>query len=224
MGNRVHGCINRIRIIRGVNCGQISEEQLGNLFALYRLDEQEREEVREYLSCNGIWVTAKIEHDCTSEKTPITHGEPEDTDARREAHRERYQNKLEKCLHAMADHEELVSQYGDELPLLKEAIAQYAPKREDRPYAVISRAVMDIRAVRAREGRKGVWICGTYVNRLKDLFERWLRHHLAKEDMAELIWSCSNNDSLETEYEQMLLVILHNAPKVYANRIWSEMS
>lgn len=59
---------------------------------------------------------------------------------------------------------------------------------DDKVYRMVNRkivrACMVVSNYRVREARKYGWVCGTYMSRVKESFERWVRMVFLEDDLA----------------------------------------
>lgn len=71
---------------------------------------------------------------------------------------------------------------------------------------------------RVREARKYGWVCGTYMSRVKESFEHWVRMIFLEEELTKLLDCISKEEKLMSRQMDMIKVLLHNTPRTHVNR------
>lgn len=209
--DKVKLCFDRIQVIRGVNYGQISNEQIRNVFVAYDLDEEQQVQFFELIHNMGIHPISENEMCRPMQKVCLQQPEKQFVPTMQNFE-ERYKNALDACLESLGNDEKLIIQYQDELQLLKHSISTASSNSNAKPYQIITRAVMEISSFRVQEIRKKGWVCGTYMSHVRNTFIRWLCFLFTEADMSELICCCTENETLSKKHQEMLMVILHNTP------------
>lgn len=221
--DKVKACIERITVIKGVNYGQISNEQLQDVYILYSLSEQQQEQVNEWMRQIGICPIPESEMIRARQAKSISYEAPKQDTPNEVTCEERFQSARRACMEALESEDRLLAQYQEELLLLKNAIKEYSNNSTLKAESVITRAVMDISSYRVRDVRAKGWVCGTYMSRVRQIFRNWLCCHFAATDMAELIGCCTSTSPLTTKDVERLLVLLHNTPRTLVHPRYSSL-
>ena len=170
--DKVVSCIERIRVIRGVNYGIITNEQIQELFVFFNLNEEQKKSV--YASLEKDKSTP-IPEDEVPQKVRDLHNPPPivvvpqelDEQTKRELRRKRFEKALGTYRQDLIDKPILSERYEEELPIFIKIVAAL----KDKPYRVpsqkIVRTCMNISNYRVREARKSGWVCGTYMSALE---------------------------------------------------------
>lgn len=93
----------------------------------------------------------------------------------------------------------LLVRYEEELPIFIEAVTTLDDKVYRTVNRKIVRACMVVSNYRVREARKYGWVCGTYMSRVKESFERWVRMVFLEDDLAKLLDSISKGGEINTK-------------------------
>lgn len=112
----------------------------------------------------------------------------------------------------------LLVRYEEELPIFIEAVTTL----DDKVYRTVSRkivrACMIVSNYRVRGVRKHGLVCGTYMSRVRERFEHWVRMVFLEDELIELIDYISNGKKLTPKQMDIVKVLLHNTPKTHVNR------
>ncbi len=225
--DKILSCVERIRIIRGVNHGVITNKKIQDLFIIYDLDEQQRKSVFEILEKDMIIpvseeIPQKVQASNAPSQSQAEHREL-DEQTSNVLRKERFDMMLDKYKQAIKDNPDITKRYEDEIPIFAKAIIEQNDERSKTASRIITRAVMAISSYRGREARKRGWVCGTYMSRVRKHFECWLRDVFAEEQLSELITCFAEGKELTQEQEDMLRVLIHNTPKTLVNRWYFDL-
>ena len=114
--------------------------------------------------------------------------------------------------------ENTLVRYEEEIPIFIEAVTTLDDKVYRTVNRKIVRACMVVSNYRFREARKYGWVCGTYMSRVKESFERWVRMAFLEDDLAKLLDSISKEEKLTQRQMDVIKVLLHNTPRTHVNR------
>lgn len=221
--DKVLACVERIRVIRGVNYGVITNEQIQDLFTSLNLDDEQKKGVFLILDEKSIIpisedeVPQKIRDAQSPPMVKVTHKEIDEQTKRKHCS-ERFEKMLAAYRSDENDDPSLLVRYEEELPIFIEAVTTLEDKVYRTVYRKIVRACMVVSNYRVREARKYGWVCGTYMSRVKESFERWVRMVFLEDDLAKLFDSISKDEKLTLRQMDMIKVLLHNTPRTHVNR------
>lgn len=228
--DKVKSCYERIRVIRGVSYGFISYEQIQDLFDIFQLDNGQQQSVMEMLENEGCCPVREDEipkrpfnEDSAPKNTDrleletdaIVESNEQASKMRRQSYREEM---LQSYLQAVKDNPALVNQYQIEENIFRNAIIEHNALHNKSVFKCISKAAMNISSYRVREINKNGWVCGTYMSHMRDNFERWLQCIFSEDELCEFISFCEKDNELDSQYREVLLLILHNIPKTLVHR------
>lgn len=232
--DQVKMCFERIRVIRGVNYGIITNEQIRDVFMLYQLSEDQQKQVYELLQSSGIYpipeeeanqavYARKTAQEKEIQNVPNCEKRTDDEKpAYVESREERFEQVLRLCEESIKENALLIEQYQKETYILKNAIAECATASNRAASRCVTQAVMEVSRYRVRDIRKKGWVCGTHMSRVKSQFERWLCWLFTEDELKELIRSCSLDDELNPHHQKILLVLLHNTPQTLVHPGYSQ--
>lgn len=226
--DKVVSCIERIRVIRGVNYGIITDEQIQELFAFFNLDEEQKRCV--YASLKKDKITP-ISEDEVPQKVRDLYNPPPivvvpqelDEETKSELRRKRFEKVLDTYKQDMKNKPNLAAIYEEEIPVFIKAISELNNKSRHSTNRTIVRACMVISNYRVREARKKGWVCGTYMSRIIEHFEHWVEMVFVEDELARLVDSIVYAKELTQEQMDMVMVLLHNTPKTLVHRNISSM-
>ena len=232
--DKVEACLERIRVIRGVNQGIITYKQIQSVFNLYNLDEEQKQAVFESLKkcrvspSENDGITSPFPGTTIVRKEFNQNGENDDKDARNNEQREvnrikRFNEKLQQCKCDIGMNPGLASQYFDELEMLKSRLAEQGALQNMGSIRRISNVLLYIGNCRAQEVRKNGWVCGTYMSRVRERFEGWIRCIFSDAELSELVNSCAAKSELNQHQLDILTVLLHNTPKTLVHRYYTSL-
>jgi len=221
--DKVLACVERIRVIRGVNYGVITNEQIQDLFTSLNLDDEQKKGVFLILDEKSIIpisedeVPQKIRDAQSPPVVKVTYKEIDEQTKRRLCS-ERFEKILAAYRSDENDDPSLLVRYEEELPIFIEAVTTLDDKVYRTVNRKIVRACMVVSNYRVREARKYGWVCGTYMSRVKESFERWVRMVFLEDDLAKLLDSISKEEKLTQRQMDVIKVLLHNTPRTHVNR------
>lgn len=221
--DKVLACVERIRVIRGVNYGVITNEQIQDLFTSLNLDDEQKKGVFLILDEKSIIpisedeVPQKIRDAQSPPVVKVTYKEIDEQTKRRLCS-ERSEKILATYRSDENDDPSLLVRYEEELPIFIEAVTTLDDKVYRTVNRKIVRACMVVSNYRVREARKYGWVCGTYMSRVKESFERWVRIVFLEDDLAKLLDSISKEEKLTQRQMDVIKVLLHNTPRTHVNR------
>jgi len=108
----------------------------------------------------------------------------------------RFDEKLQQCKRDIDENPGLASQYFDKLEMLKSKLAEQSAIQNRSAIHRISKALLYISNYRVREVRKNGWVCGTYMSRVRERFERWIGCLFSETELCDLINSCAIKSEL----------------------------
>lgn len=125
--DKVVSCIERIRVIRGVNYGIITNEQIQELFVFFNLDEEQKKRVYVNLEKDNI---TPISEDEVPQKVRELHNPPPikvvpqelDEQSKRELHKKRFGKILEEYRQDLKEKPFLTTIYEEEISQLVRSI------------------------------------------------------------------------------------------------------
>lgn len=212
-------CFERIRVVKGVSGGIITNEQVDSLCSIFGLDEAEKQHVLELMARERI---VPIPEDEVPEKlrpAPKKPPEPKEMTPEewKQIYKERFSEALHRCKCAIEVEPELGKQYIKEVPVLKQALSdQYGDPRFAASHRVMS-AAMYLSKYRVRKYRKRGWVCGTYMRSVEKYFLNWVRGVFSESELEELIACCGEGRELTQHQLEMLTVLIHKTPMIRVN-------
>lgn len=226
--DKVISCIERIRVIRGVNYGIITNEQIQELFVFFNLDEEQRKSVFAVLEKDKI---TPIPEDEVPQKVRDLHNPPPivavpqelNKETKSELRRQRFEKALDTYRQDLKDKPILATIYEEEIPVFRKKVTELNDKPSRASNSKIVRACMAISNYRVREARKNGWVCGTYMSRVRERFEHWVQMVFCEDELAELIDCLVSTKELTQEQTDKVMVLLHNTPKTLVHRYISSM-
>lgn len=221
--DKVVSCIERIRIIRGVNYGMITNEQIHELFVFFNLDEEQRKSVFAVLEKDKI---TPIPEDEVPQKVRDLHNPPPivvvpqelDEQTESELRRKRFEKVLDTYRQDLKNKPNLATIYEEEIPVFRKAVTELNDKSGNSSNRTIVSACMVISNYRVREAIKKGWVCGTYMSRVIERFEHWVQMVFCEDELAELIDCLVSEKELTQEQTDKVMVLLRNTPKTLVHR------
>ena len=210
-------------MIRGVNYGIITNEQIQDLFVSLTLDEEQQKCVFLNLENDAILpiyedeMPQKIRDAQSPPVVKVTYKEI-DEQTKRKLCSERFEKILAAYKSDENDDPNLLVRFEKELLIFFEAVTTLDDKVYRTVNRKIVRACMVVSNYRVREARKYGWVCGTYMSRVKESFERWVRMVFLEDDLAKLLDSISKEEKLTQRQMDVIKVLLHNTPRTHVNR------
>lgn len=217
--NQVKDCFEHIQVIRGVNKGLLTNDQLTHIIIRYQLSQNEKEELFELLKYHNIQPTSKEEIlDKPVEETPKQKREEEQEISMEEvARRIACQEKLFIAIfRKIQKYPNLLNVYVEEFFSLKEAIIKYAQEYEYSD-TIISFAIMDINIKRRINRRKKInktgtgVICGFETEHERNKIIYCIHRLFSKDELTDLIQCCCEKEKKLTHQQiKMMLIFLSN--------------
>lgn len=221
--DKVMSCIERIRMIRGMNYGIITNEQIQDLFVFFDLEEEQKESVFTILENDNI--TPIFEDELPQKVRDLhypspTKAVPKESDEQSECElrRKRLEKVLKTYRHDVEVKPDLAAKYEEEIPIFIKAVTMPDDKKYRTASQKIVRACMVISNYRAGEARKDGWVCGTYMSRVKERFEHWVQAVFTEDELAELIECFASAKEITQEQMDKVKVLLHSTPKTLVHR------
>ena len=220
---KVYSCLTRVRVIRGVNHGIITNEQLSFLFDVLNLNEEERNTVLRILEETHIVpmledeVPQKVRELYNPPPITVVHKKI-DEQTERDIQRNRYAEVRDAYKQALNDNPILPKIYEEEIPIFSNALTDLNDKSYRTATQKIVRACMSISSYRVREERKSGWVCGTYMSRVREHFEHWVQMVFREDELVELVECFTSAKELTPEQMEKVMILLHNIPKTLVNR------
>ena len=222
--DQVINAFEHIKVIRGLNNGNISLGQLQTILQRYHLDDAQQTALNALLSASGIQPLpdSQLPRPMIS-FTPAPKVPPK-KEISPEVRAERFARLLACYQEALEEAPDLARQYQDELPLLKLAIASEAKDiGVKRPDLVLTKAIMVISRHRVRDIRHRGWVCGTHSSNVRDFFRRKLNFVCSAAEQKALIQYCTDPGAeAESHFDELLLLMLHDAPRIIVHRNLSD--
>lgn len=218
--NQIANTFEHIKVIRGVSGGNITVGQIQTIMRRYHLDEAQQAILNTKLSENGIQPVAESQlpppsPDCSS--APKT---PPKKEISPEVRAERFAKLRANYQEALEEIPALARQYQQEVPLLKQAIAdEAADSMTKRPDLILTQAIMVISRHRVRDYRHKGWVCGTHSSKVRDYFRRKLNFIYSTEELKALVQYCTDPNAGENaHFDQILLLMLHDMPRTIVHQ------
>ena len=214
--DKIATCLERIRVIRGVNFGKITYSQIQNVFALYQLNEEQKRAVYESLKNSAICIT---QDDDASESFLETNTRKPNSEPCKvasdssEKQNKQTDEKLQLCMQDIKDNPNLVDQYKDEMIILKNLITSQNFNQKISASRCITIALMKISSHRVRDIREHGWVCGTYMLRVRKHFEKWIQAIFTEDELCELVNCYLEGNDITPHQQDIIMVLLHNTPK-----------
>lgn len=225
----VKQCFERVRIIRGVNYGIITNEQIELLIVMYQLTEEQQRYFFDLLREHGIQpicdseVPEKAKNQCSkmySCSEQVDEGENEEADVigKADERKRLREEKIQNLINDLKEDSRLAEQYKDELLILKKEILQLKKDGYRNAVKAITSAMLEISRYRASERLKKGWVCGTYFSRVREHSERRISYLFTEEELKDLIECCSNDYELDSCQAEIMLLILYSVPRILVHR------
>ncbi len=213
--DKVKDCFERIRVIKGVNHGIITNELIQHLFFIQDLNEEEKQKVFELLKQNNIIPISEADvPESVSEPpkfVPVQIENKTDEDEERaKLRKKRFEKEVESFLDHTYKKPTYLKVYNYEIPILVDAIITRSNLDTD-PMNIILESVWDVCHHHLECAEEGLELCGTYLDNLTKNFEYRLRQIFSENDLWKLINSLSE-DTQDMEQMQMLYIIIYLAP------------
>ncbi len=226
--DEVISCIERIRVIRGVNYGIITNEQIQDLFVILNLDEKQKESVLAILEKDKITPIPENEvpqkvRDLNIPPSIKVVPQELDEQIKCELRRKRFEKVLDTYRQDLKDKPLLATIYEEEIPVFRKTVTELNDKPSRTANRKIVRACMVISNYRVWEARKNGWVCGTYMSRVREHFEHWVQMVFCEDELAGLVDSFVSAKELTQEQVDMVMVLLHNTPKTLVHHNISSM-
>jgi len=223
----VKECFERVRIIKGVNYGIITNEQIELLLERYQLTEEQQRHFFALLREHGIKpindseVPDKVKKqrlETCSNNEQVDENEETDSVPTVDERKRIREVKVQKIANEIKEDPKVFEQYKEELLILKEEILQQKNDGYKSAIKAITAAMLGVSRYRVRERLKRGWICGTYMSRVRERSERCVSYLFAEEELSDLIECCANNTELDARQTETMLLILYCAPHVLVHR------
>ena len=216
--------IDRIRVIKGVNRGIITKEQIDHLFLMYELDEKEQQKVFDFLKQNEIIPIAEDqvpkEEKKAFEQLPEPPSEPSEQE-KEEVRKKRFESKLKGLIDAINEHPNLLKLYEYEIPIFMNALADYDRElmailcgRYNEVTHRIAGAIYKVAVWHVEQVQEKIGGCGTAMARDFSRFEYWLAKVFSEQELLELVNTAMDDQEISFEQMEAILIILHNVPTV----------
>ncbi len=219
--DNVKSCLEHIQFLLRAIGGRITNEQIQLLLVSHDLDEDEQQKKRlfELLDKNKIIPISEEERhpkvQVSNVPTQPKIERKEDDKELRNARCKKYFDELrEKYREAIKERPNVAKLFEIEKPIFIDAIIApegYIGKTASQR---IARAVISISKHRQREELKNGWLCGTYMRRVIERLERWIRMVFTEEQLSELICCILEGKELNIEQNDMVDILLCNAPGI----------
>lgn len=220
--DKIKACFDRIRIIKGVNYGMISDEQVQSFMQLYELDDSQKQELLHLLESEGIrsmpeaQLPRKPMHG-DADKHKLLKTEEAENQKNIMDKKSNMEEQLQRTKEALMENPSLAEEYEQEIPYLQNAIVQYTDKY-GRNVNSIAHAVVSISNHRIREQRENGWTCGTYVSNVRKSVERRLNFLFDEEELKALTKSCQGTIKEDSRQKDILVMLLHSAPHLLVHK------
>lgn len=220
--DRITSCLERARVIKGINYGIITNEQIQDLFAVLGLDKEQQARVLSILEAEHIVPIPEQEvpqkvRDLLDPPTVKAVPKQLDEQAKQQLRRELFERSLNAYRQDLEASPELAARYKAELSIFIQAVADLAEKPYRTVYKKMANACMAISNYRIRDARKSGWVCGTHTSSLREFLERWMWHVFSEDELLELIDCCVCAKALTPEQMDQVAVLLHNSPRIHVN-------
>ena len=219
---KVNNCIERIRVIRGVNCGVITNKQIDLLFDVLDLNEQERKRVFEILKEDNIVPVLESEtlmlddnFDETSQRK--SESSSYDDESRAEIRKKKSDEEINKIAEELRKNPNLLERYKEEFLIFSDAIVALSADNEKTVIEKIVDATMKVCDHRIEKIKNDGWVCGSYLERVVDRFTVWVKFMFPENDASELISCIVESKELSQNQIVAIIVLLFNAPKIHLN-------
>lgn len=227
--DNVKECFERIRIIRGVNYGLITKDQIKDAFISFSLTEEEQESLWNMLEENEIVPMEEddyIESAKKSGKYYKDQGEDlqqYDEEFEDISEEERYNQRKEKLYLAfecsLEEEPTLMESYSYVLPLLKKSISEGGRELLERGTKLPPNYIMAYSVIGHKTECIKIQPEETYLNKQRDCFKKWIGYYFSENEISQILSKCMNDENLTEEETQKLTVIYHNAPRVGKKRV-----
>lgn len=220
--DRITSCVERIRVIKGVNYGVITNEQIQDLFVALDLNKEQQVQVLSILEKEHITPIPEQEvpqkvRDLLVPPSAKAIPKQLDEQTKRQLRRELFDRILNAYRRDLDAAPDLAARYEEELPIFIQAAADLAEKNYRTVYRKMANACMAISDYRIRDTRKSGWVCGTHTSRLRELLEHWMQLVFSEDELLDLIDCCVCAKALTPEQMDQIAVLLHNAPRIHVN-------
>ncbi len=194
--DKLKECLDRIRLIRGVNNGILTDVQFDHLVLLFGLDDTQKQALTEKLNELGIAVTPESELPPELLKVPIV---TERTI--RPPRKPKMGDKIEALLERLVlGHPDWSRQIMGVLPLFKRVAAGLSAQRQDDMFEVISDGFLPM--IRALSPKSEERIDNAYWR-----FQKVLHVYFSNVDLRKLCLDC-RNPCMTLQYSAALVVVV----------------
>lgn len=222
---KVLDCVGRIRIIKDINYGIITNEQIQELFIFFDLNEEQKRNVFAVLEADNIVPICEneIPQKIRGLKKPSKHKViPKDSSeqSKYKTHRKFIEKILNDYREKSKDNPYFEQNYQERIGIfIREIIAQKDIIERSAHSMVMRAAIIAI----SNWGRPRKRICGTYINRVMEHYESWLRIVFPEEELSELVDCIVEGKELNRKQVDMVRVLIYKAPKGLQNCYSSNM-
>lgn len=129
-----------------------------------------------------------------------------------------FEKEYAKCKAVIDGDTDKAKQYRKEIDILKNLIKEKEKISEMKPIYIILHSVMELSKYRIGYTSKMGWICGTYISSLKRRLRAFFECMFTPDELDGLVYSCAHKDVLSEHQYKMLVVFIHNTPKIIVHR------
>lgn len=201
---KVKACLDRIRVVRSMDHGQISEDVLQNILDLHDLADEEKEGVLAEVDKRSIRILI-------DDSLPVRTKKKETVLVSEEEHQARLTQALESNMQAL-NHEDgsIIKRYMEEIPVFEEFIRKQAYEDKGPPYQTIIEAMVKLSRYRVRRIRG--WTCATGMSDTKFYLSKWLQFVFSEAKIKDFIHRCKQHREPDEEYLQIVFLLIRNVP------------
>lgn len=217
--DKVSMCLERIRLIKGVNYGVITNEQVKELFEIWDLDKSQIQAVYDSMKINGIVAIPESEvpnkvrgESCIKSEQRVLSEEE-----LKQVYKERFDVTYNNYIADIEENPKLATQYESEIPIFANAVVNMEHRKYINVQKKIALAVVEVAYHRVADKRY-ISGCGTYLSHARQTFERWLNYVFSEKELIKLNDACMNGEEFSDHQKNMIALFLHHAPKIQMRR------
>ena len=222
--DRICFVIGRLQLKRAVYDGVLTDEQIETESKNFKLNEGEKEKVRNFLKKDTYKPYVYEDEEVVDEEPVVIELSDRELSERsmRLVRKELFEETLMECNERIEKNEWLRNVYLIDRELFIDEIYQQKDEKNSMWTKLInaSRTVMYKRARRIRNEKKG-WVCGTALNRFFGHFEGDMILRISYDELETLVKDIEEKKTMTNEQENMIKVIVLKIPlpRVYRRSV-----
>lgn len=217
--DKVSMCLDRIRLIKGVNYGVITNEQVSELCEIWALDENQKQEVSDLMKANGIISipASEIPEKVMPQNNPKSEPRMLSEEELKQIHKERFDAAYKNYKGKIEGDPLLATRYESEIPVFANTVSNMENLKSINIQEMLALATIEVARCRIADKQK-IGGCGTYISHAISAFERWLKYVFWEDELVELKNTCINGKEFSDHQKKIIVLVLHNSPKIITRK------